>query len=187
MNITDLIESFNFSAKISWKEKDNAEIGDFSIEDEKYQILIEHFTMNLELESGKVLTSADQVAFSRLESNVQIVDKIDSKSPNKVFGAVRNGILEKIDPKLDAVIFSAKKISGDSTDTFTKRSKLYERLAKSVWKQSTFGYIDQKHSDRNGDHFILVNKNLRLSNSEINEILKVIAQNKSFTSPNFVI
>ena len=175
MNIIDLIESFNFSTKIIWREKDNAELGDFSIDDENYRILIEHYEMNLILDSGKVLKSADQVAFSRVESNVEIVDKVDSKSPSKVFGAVRNGIIEKIDPKLDVVIFSAKKISGDSFDTFSKRSKLYERLARSVWKQSSFGYIDQKHSDKNGDHFILVNKQLRLTENEINEILKKIS------------
>ena len=109
MNIFDLIESFNFSVKVSWKEKDNSEIGDFSIDDEHFRILIEHYAMNLKLSSGKMLT-ADQVAFSRVKAGREFIDKNDSENHNKVFGAVRNGILEKIDPKLDAVIFSSKKI-----------------------------------------------------------------------------
>lgn len=174
MNILDLLESFNYRAQIAWREKGNADIGDFSIADEQFRILIEHYSVDLKLSSGKILSSADQVAFSRVDSNKEIVDKVDSKNPNKVFGAVRNGILDKIDTKIDAVIFSAKKISGDSSEVFVKRSKLYESLARSVWKQTPFGYIDRKYSDANGDHFILVNKKLKLDDQDIDEVLKTL-------------
>ena len=175
MNLFDLVESFNFSTAVTWREKDNAEFGDFLIDDEHFRILVEHYSMDLDLSSGKTLRAADQIAFSRIDSGTEIIDKFASKYPNKVFGAVRNGILKKVDPKVDAIIFSAKKISGDSSDVFAKRSKLYERLARSVWKQTQFGYIDVKHSDKNGDHFILVNKNLKLSNDDVEEILKKIS------------
>lgn len=174
MNIFTILEAFNYRAQIKWNEKQNIEIGNFSIDDEQFRIRIEHYTVNLKLSSGKILNSAVQVAFSRIESNAEIVDKVDSKTPNKVFGAVRNGILDKVDPKIDVIIFSAKKISGDSIEVFMKRSKLYESLARSVWKQTPFAYIDKKYSNFNGDHFILVNKTKNLTNDDINEILSII-------------
>ena len=173
MNISELFESFNFKAYIVWSEESNSDIGKFNIADEFYKIVIEHFTLQIDVLENKKIEDVIQIGFSRILNGADFTSKIESENPNKVFSAVYNGVIEKIENiNVDAIVFSAKKINGDTLEFFEKRSKLYEKLAQWVSRRTKFGFIENKFQNTEGDHFILIIKKLNLSNDEITQMLE---------------
>jgi len=173
--IKELLESLSFTVPIKWVSHSDREVGSFSLEENKYQIFIEYKDADVALASSdRKFSDIIEVSFGRLIDDQLITTKIPSDvSSGKVFGAVFNGILEKIDwDSTEMVIFSAKKVGGDSLEDFTKRSHLYETMARRVHRRTAFGYIQEKIQNAEGDHFILVNQKCKLSTSEIKDLVQ---------------
>ena len=173
MKIENLLESFNYRADIKWKSYSTKDEGSFTIDGESYNILIEYFESDLKLKStNRSFNTIIQVAFEREIGGFKHIEKIESKNAFKVIGAVMNGIKDHlVFDAVDIIIFSAKKITNDSLETFQKRSKLYARLAENLHKSVNFAYLKTPFKDQNGDHYILVNNSIKLTDEEIKNIL----------------
>ena len=174
MKIIDFMESFSFKAPVIWSHRPDADVGIFLIEDEQYEILIEYFESDATLRStGRKFDTVAQVAFERIKDGKRFITKTDSKFSSRVLGAVYNGILSKIDLNgLDVIIFSAKKITGDSNENFNRRTHLYERIAKMMHARIPFAYVDRIFENDQGAHFILVRTDLKIADTEIEDLLK---------------
>jgi hypothetical protein len=120
----NLLEILNTNPDVTWTTKENSNIGQFQIDDIKYEVYFDEYTA-----IGKNLID---FGFSRNKSYIAV----NSKTPaSKIIGAVynifKNNIL-KYDP--DIVLVSVQKDSG----LVDSRKSMYSTLSK--WVQRMFGF-----------------------------------------------
>ena len=109
-----------------WYQDGSSLVGDINIDNEDYQIIIDSIHYPID---GSIKTAIN-VAFNKV-INGKVVHTLtyDTKSSSKVFGAILNAVMDKINQyHYDAVVFGA-------TNDIEKRMKLYNHIARWLSKQ----------------------------------------------------
>ena len=171
MELYDIIESYNTRQNLHWVTDGITSTTHFQIEDEKYDIVINHY--DIELPTRESSLNVDEISFGRYDvNNKRLVSLTPSQHPSKVFGTIYNGVLDTIMiKKPDIIVFSAKNINdnGDTT-AFSKRIKLYNLIAQRINATGLYSYLNQPIKTQLAENFLLFRTDVKLQPDELDWI-----------------